>query len=150
MDISIILDGVRFNLRTAVIIETENGYIFEKDTFAKNEIDKYYFVVGGRIISNEKSEDAAKREIEEELGIKIGNIKLKAIMESFFTLENIKFHEICFYYKYKIDGIINLPENYYVFSKEEMKTKNIKPIIINDIINSEDNDIMHIVLNENI
>jgi 8-oxo-dGTP pyrophosphatase MutT (NUDIX family) len=150
MDISIILDGIKFNLRTAVIIETEKGFVFEKNTSAKNEKDRFYFVVGGRIIPNESSEEAAKREIEEELGIKIGNIKIKAIVESFFELENIKYHEICFYYKYKINGIINVPENYYVFSKEEMKTKIIKPIIINDIINSKNNDILHIVLNENV
>jgi 8-oxo-dGTP pyrophosphatase MutT (NUDIX family) len=150
MDISIILDNIRFNLRTAVIIETENGYIFEKDTFAKNEIDKYYFVVGGRIKTNETSEDAARREIKEELGIEIGNINLKAIVENFFIFENIEFHEICFYYKYIINGKIKLPENYFIYSKEEIKTKNIKPKIIYDIINSENNDIMHIKLNENI
>ena len=40
MDISVFLGDVKLNIRTAVIIEMENGYIFEKDEF--------YVIVGGR------------------------------------------------------------------------------------------------------
>jgi 8-oxo-dGTP pyrophosphatase MutT (NUDIX family) len=143
MDISIILEDITLNIRAAVIIDTEKGYVFEKD-----KLDGIYFLVGGRIKTNETSENAAKREIKEELGINIGNIKLKAIMESFFVYDNRKFHEICFYYKYKIRGNINLPENYYVFNKEEIKKKNIQPKIINEIINSENDEIMHLIIND--
>jgi 8-oxo-dGTP pyrophosphatase MutT (NUDIX family) len=143
MDISISLNGIRFNLRTAVLIKTKDGYVFEKD-----DRDRFYWVVGGRIMTNETSEKAAKREIKEELGIDIGKINLRAIVESFFVLDNESFHEICFYYEYKLAEKINLPKNYYTFSKEEMKTKNIQPIIIHDIIKSRNHDIMHIVVNK--
>ena len=143
MDITIPINGIRLNIRTAVIIETENGYIFEKDS-----LDRFYWVTGGRIHINETSEEAAKREIKEELGINVDNIKLKAIVESFFELDNENFHEICFYYEYKINGNINLPENYYCFSKMEMEKLNILPKILIDIINSKNKEIMHIIIKE--
>ena len=143
MDISILLNNTRVNIRTAVLIETEKGYIFEKDG-----LDRFYFVVGGRIKTNETSEEAVKREVKEELGIEIEDIKLKAIVESFFELDNEAFHEIGFYYYHKVNGIINLPENYYIFSKEELKTKNIQPKIIQDIIKIKNKEIKHIILSE--
>jgi 8-oxo-dGTP pyrophosphatase MutT (NUDIX family) len=143
MDISIFLDNIKLNIRSAVIIETEKGYIFEKDRSGG-----FYFVVGGRIKINETSEHAAKREIYEEIGINIENIKIKAIVESFFVDDNKKVHEICFYYKYKINGKINLPENYYVFNEEEIKRENVQPKIIYDIINSKKEAILHLTINE--
>jgi 8-oxo-dGTP pyrophosphatase MutT (NUDIX family) len=143
MDISIFLDNIKLNIRSAVIIETEKGYNFDKD-----RLGGFYYVVGGRIKTNETSENAAKREIYEEIGVNIENIKLKAIVESFFVYDNKNFHEICFYYKYKINGEINLPENYYVFNEEEIKRENIQPKIIYDIINSKNEEILHLIINE--
>jgi 8-oxo-dGTP pyrophosphatase MutT (NUDIX family) len=143
VDISVFMNDVKLNIRSAVIIETENGYIFNQD-----KRDGFYYIIGGRIKINETSEDAAKREVCEEIGIKIGHIKLKAIMESFFVRDDKKFHEICFYYKYKTNETISLPKNFFVLDEEEMKTKEIQPKNIYEIINSKDNDILHIVANE--
>ncbi|GHV14921.1 NUDIX hydrolase [Spirochaetia bacterium] len=143
MDISVLLNDTKLNLRSAVMIKTEKGYIFEKDP-----IEDFYFIVGGRIKINETSEEAAKREIFEELGLTIENIKLKAIVESLFVYDNRKYHEICFYYIYGINGEINLPEEYSIFNIDEIKAKNIQPKIIYDIIKSEDNGIMHLTINE--
>ncbi|GHT92632.1 hypothetical protein FACS1894140_4940 [Spirochaetia bacterium] len=143
MDISVFLDDVKLNIRTAVIIETENGYIFEKDR-------KYgfYVIAGGRIKINESSEDAAKREMYEELGIKIEKIKLKSIVESFFVYDNKKYHEICFYYNYKTNEKINMPDGFFIINKEEMKQKEIQPKILHKIINSENKEILHFIINE--
>jgi 8-oxo-dGTP pyrophosphatase MutT (NUDIX family) len=142
-DITIPINGIRLNIRTALIIETENGYIFEKD-----RLDKFYFILGGRIQINENSIEAVKREAYEELGIEINDIKIKAIVESFFEYDNEKFHEICFYYKGNIIQKINLPQNFYILSMEEMNNVIIKPNILYDIINSKNNDIMHIIINQ--
>jgi ADP-ribose pyrophosphatase YjhB (NUDIX family) len=142
MDISIFINDIILNIRSTVIIETKNGYVFEQDKHG------FYYVVGGRIKINETSEDAAKREIYEEIGIKIKAIKLKAIVESFFEYDNRKYHEICFYYKHKINRKINLAKNYFVFNKDEIKTKDIQPKIIYDIIDSKNKGIIHFVLNE--
>ena len=141
MDITIPINGIRLNIRSAVIIETENGYIFEKDS-----LNRFYWIVGGRMQINENSEKAAIREVYEELGIKIEKIKLKAIVESFFELGNENFHEICFYYKYRLFEKINLPNNFYILSKNEMKTVNIQPKIILDINNSKNDDIIHLII----
>jgi 8-oxo-dGTP pyrophosphatase MutT (NUDIX family) len=75
------LNDVRLNIRSAVIIETENGYISDQD-----RLDGFYYAVGGRIKINETSEEAAKREIYEEIEIMVKDIKLKAIMESFLYM----------------------------------------------------------------
>ena len=147
MDITIPINGIRLNIRTAVIIEIEieieNWYIFEKD-----KRNRFYWVVGGRIKINENSIEAAKREIKEELGIELEKIDLKAIVESFFELDNENFHEICFYYTGKYVDKLELSENFFIFSKDEMEKINIQPKIIYDIINSKNSEIIHLIINE--
>ena len=143
MDITIPINGIRLNIRTAVIIETENGYIFEKD-----KRNRFYWVVSGRIQINENSIEAAKREVKEELGIELEEINLKAIVESFFGLDNENFHELCFYYTGKYVEKLKLSENFYIFSKDEMEKINIQPKIIHDIINSKNSEIIHLIINE--
>jgi hypothetical protein len=144
MDISVFINDIRLNIRSAVIIEAKIGYIFEQD-----QHDGFYYVVGGRIKIDETSEDAAKREIYEEIGIKIKEIKLKAISESFFKYDDSQCHEICFYYEYKIiNKTIKSAKNFFIFNKEEIKTKDIRPKIIYDIIYSKNKGIIHFVINE--
>ena len=143
MDISVFLNEVKLNIRTAVIIETENGYIFEKDRKFG-----FFVIAGGRVRINESSEDAAKREIYEELGIKINELKLKSIVESFFVYDSKNFHEICFYYDYETSEKINIPEGFYILSKEEIKQKIIQPKILHEIINSESREITHYIIYE--
>jgi ADP-ribose pyrophosphatase YjhB (NUDIX family) len=143
MDLRILINNVNLGLRSAVIIETEKGYIFEKEP-----IKEMYFIVGGGIEINESSEDAAKREIYEELGIKIDNISLKAIIERFFTQDDKKYHEIGFYYTCKLEGEINLPNNFFILDFEEMKSKDVKPKIISDIIKDKKKDIIHLIIDK--
>ena len=143
MDISVFINDIKLNIRTAVIVETKLGYIFEKDK-------KYGFFViaGGRIKINESSEKAAKREIYEELGLEIKELKLKSIVESFFVYDEKKYHEICFYYYYKTSEKINMPRGFYIFNKEEIKDKIIQPKILREIISSENKEIVHYVIYE--
>jgi 8-oxo-dGTP pyrophosphatase MutT (NUDIX family) len=142
-DLTIFVNDIKLNIRVAVIIETDAGYIFEKDPKWY-----YYFIVGGRIKINETSSEAAQREIYEELGIELKNFILKAIAENFFEENNIKYQEICFYYRCKINGTMQLPEKYYALTVDEIRKNNIRPIFIYNIISSKDNDIMHIILRE--
>jgi 8-oxo-dGTP pyrophosphatase MutT (NUDIX family) len=142
-DLTIFVNDIKLNIRVAVIIETDKGYIFEKDPKWY-----YYFIVGGRIKINETSLEAAKREIYEELGIELENFTLKAIAENFFEENNIKYQEICFYYWCKINGTLQLPEEYYALNIDEIKNNNIRPIFLYNIISSKDNNIMHIILRE--
>ena len=53
-----------FRYRAAAII-VENGRVL----FAKNELDNYYYSIGGGVHLGEKAEDAVKREVLEETGV---------------------------------------------------------------------------------
>jgi ADP-ribose pyrophosphatase YjhB (NUDIX family) len=62
----------------------------------KNEI--FYRPAGGMIEFQEKAEDALRREIEEETGEEITNIKYLAAVENIFTYEGKPGHEIILVY----------------------------------------------------
>ena len=131
MDLTVKLNETLLNIRTAILIETKNGYIFEKDL--KNS---YFFTTGGRIKTKESSIEAAKREVFEELGIEIHTLEISAIIENFFTENNTDFHEICFYYKTSYFENFVLPENFFIIKPEEFSKYDIRPIIIGDIVKS--------------
>lgn len=101
-----------FRYRAAAII-IENDCIL----FAKNEIDDYYYSVGGGVHLGEKAEDAIRREVLEETGIPYEIERLAYIHENFFvgsgTLERYKCHEIAFYFLMKSRGIQEVKSNSY-------------------------------------
>ena len=53
-----------FRYRAAAII-IEDGHVL----FVKNQVDPYYYSVGGGVHLGEKAEDAVKREVLEETGV---------------------------------------------------------------------------------
>jgi ADP-ribose pyrophosphatase YjhB (NUDIX family) len=101
-----------FRFRAAAII-IEDGCIL----FAKNELDSYYYSIGGGVHLGEKAEDAVKREVFEETGIKYEVDRLAFIHENFFdgsgTLDGLKCHEISFYFLMKSRGSKELDSNSY-------------------------------------
>ena len=142
---NILLDGIKLSLRSAVIIETkEGGYIFEKENHTG-----IYYIVGGGIKINESSYEAAKREVYEELGLNVEKIKLKAIVERIFSNnDNIQYHNIEFFYEYKLSEEITLDKGFYVLDMEMIKNENIKPRIIYEIINSKQENLIHRIMYE--
>ena len=119
MDISIPINKIVFNLRVTIILEADEGFIFEKDKLG------FYFPIGGRIKINENSMNAAIREINEELGIEIKEVKYIGMIENFFSYDNKPYHEIDIVHDAKFHGIIKLPEQFFVFNKDEIMEKNI-------------------------
>jgi ADP-ribose pyrophosphatase YjhB (NUDIX family) len=101
-----------FRYRAAAII-VENGCVL----FAKNELDNYYYSIGGGVNLGEKAEDAVKREVLEETGIEYEVERLAFIHENFFdgtgTLDGLKCHEIAFYFFMKPRGTQELNSNSY-------------------------------------
>lgn len=99
-----------FRYRAAAII-IEDGYIL----FAKNELDSYYYSIGGGVQLGEKAEDAVRREVFEETGIAYEVDRLSFIHENFFegsgTLDGLKCHEITFYFLMKSRGKKELNSN---------------------------------------
>ena len=99
-DLSIIIDGVKFNFRVGLLMKMKKQVLVECNP-------DYDFVVlpGGRVKTLESSEDALIREINEEMKIDLTNYNLEFICidENFFELDNIKYHELYFIYKIEID-----------------------------------------------
>ena len=72
-------DGKWFRYRAAAII-VEEGCIL----FAKNEIDDYFYSIGGAVHMGETAEGAVKREVFEETGVEYDVDHLAIIHENFF------------------------------------------------------------------
>ena len=101
-----------FRYRAGAII-IEDGCVL----FAKNEVDSYYYSVGGGVHLGEKAEDAVKREVFEETGIPYEVDRLAFIHQNFFegsgTLDGLKCHEIAFYFLMKSRGTKELNSKSY-------------------------------------
>ena len=143
-DLSIIIDGVKFNFRVGLLVKKKKQVLVECNP-------DYDFVVlpGGRVKTLESSEDALIREINEEMKIDLTNYNLEfiGIDENFFELDNIKYHELYFIYKIEIDenndnfkdGMINYDSkvNYYKWINIlDLKEVNLLPKSLINIIDS--------------
>lgn len=143
-DLSIIIDGVKFNFRVGLLVKMKKQVLVECN-------QDYDFVVlpGGRVKTLESSEDALIREINEEMKIDLTNYNLEFIGadENFFELDNIKYHELYFIYKIEIDennedfkdGMINYDSkvNYYKWVDIlDLKEVNLLPKCLINIIDS--------------
>ena len=94
-------DKRRFRLRAAAII-IENGCVL----FATNDMEKYYYTIGGGIELGETAEQAVLREVKEETGIDYQIERLAFIQENFFKrddgmLKDLSCHEVTFYFLMK-------------------------------------------------
>ena len=147
-DLSIIIDGVKFNFRVGLLVKMKKQVLVECN-------QDYDFVVlpGGRVKTLESSEDALIREINEEMKIDLTNYNLEFICidENFFELDNIKYHELYFIYKIEIDennedfknGMINYDSkvNYYKWVDIlDLKEVNLLP---KSLININDSNGIH-------
>lgn len=143
-DLSIIIDGVKFNFRVGLLVKMKKQVLVECN-------QDYDFVVlpGGRVKTLESSEDALIREINEEMKIDLTNYNLEfiGIDENFFEFDNIKYHELYFIYKIEIDennedfkdGMINYDSkvNYYKWVDIlDLKEVNLLPKSLINIIDS--------------
>lgn len=107
-----------FRYRAAAII-IEDGCVL----FAKNELDSYYYSIGGGVQLGEMAEDAVKREVLEETGVSYEIDRLAFIHENFFegsgTLDGLKCHEVAFYFLMKSRGTKKLNSNSYSLGVRE-------------------------------
>ncbi len=83
--------------KAIVILEKEGKFLF---TICYEHVQEkvFYIPVGGGIEFGEHSIDAAKREVLEETGEEIENVKLIDTSENIFSFNGIKEHEIVFIY----------------------------------------------------
>ena len=79
-DITLPLEDGIVNLRVGAIIQKDGKILM----VGNKERPEYLFSVGGRIKFGETAEDAVKREVFEETGIKMEVLRLGFIHENFF------------------------------------------------------------------
>lgn len=139
MDLTVQVQDSILNIRVAVLIKTSKGYILEKHK------QGYLFFVGGRVQINESSEDAAKREILEEIGVEVKNIKLSSIIENFFKTQEGQVHEICFVYTAEEINDLQLTGDLGEYGLEELLENDVRPAIMKDLLKSKREGISHLV-----
>ena len=93
-------DGVRFNLRVAGVILAGDHVLLTQIAGAD-----YWFLPGGRVEPGEPTDAALRRELWEELDVHAHVGRLLWVVESFFTLEGRRFHEVGFYYRVTLPGV---------------------------------------------
>ena len=148
-----------FRYRAAAII-VEEGCVL----FAGNEIDDYYYSIGGGVHMGETAEDAVKREVFEETGVQYEVERLAVIHENFFnenmgTLKGMDCHEVSFYFLMKPRGTKELNsdsysqgvrESMYWIPIEDLDKHKAFPTFMKDYLQSEHNGIEHIVTDERV
>jgi ADP-ribose pyrophosphatase YjhB (NUDIX family) len=104
-------------LRVAAIILRNSEILL-----SRREAGKYWALPGGAIEPHEQSGEALEREMQEEIGTKIGISRLVWIVENFFTDEQSKFHEVLFVYlaslKHTPTDAMNIYEQTHLLGKE--------------------------------
>lgn len=86
-------DGTRFNYRSvAIMIDNENILLH------KSGNNPYWSLPGGRVEFNESANDAAIREVMEELNVEISVKRLLWVIENFFSYKETAVHELGFYF----------------------------------------------------
>lgn len=128
MDITLPVSGFILNLRVTVLLEMQNGFIFEQD-----QKENFYFAVGGRIKIGESSLESAKRELYEELKVEVHDLKFSTTLENFFEYDGNTYHEISMVYTASTKHIA-LPKGFRNIPKAELTRYTIKPKCIQAIL----------------
>ncbi|MBP9759448.1 NUDIX domain-containing protein [Candidatus Dojkabacteria bacterium] len=139
-DLTILVADTFLNIRVAILLETPSGFVFEKSK------EGYLFLLGGRVKLNETTQEAASREMYEELKLENIEIEMIAVIENFFRLDNNKkIHEINFIYKSPLPIPIDLSilksdndnDGYCYIREDDFENNNIKPKVIKNLIKNK-------------
>lgn len=139
MDLSINLENSVLYIRVALLIKSKNGYIFEKSPRG------HVFPVGGKIKLHETSIEAAKREIMEELGFEVKNLKFRSVLENFYSQVGQNFHELCFVYETEDIYVEEVGEGFIEISELNIDSLDIRPKVMIDFILGKDNEFSKII-----
>ncbi len=117
-DCGISKDEKWFRYRAAAII-IEDGSVL----MVRNDVDDYYYSIGGGVHMGESAEQAAIREVYEEAGVDYEVDRLAYINESFFhgngSLEGKECHVVEFYFLMKPRGDKKLNSNSVILGVKE-------------------------------
>ena len=94
MDLSVVLNNQKLNIRACAIIIHDNKLLVHN-----NVNESHVALVGGRVKIGESSEQTLKREIMEEMGKEIEILEYVSTIENFFEADDMPYHEIMFVYR---------------------------------------------------
>jgi ADP-ribose pyrophosphatase YjhB (NUDIX family) len=77
-----------------VVFRRDDGCILAAPGFDPVKQQRFYRPLGGEIEFWERAEDAARREIREEVGAEITDVRLLAVAENIFTFLGARGHEL--------------------------------------------------------
>ena len=148
MDLRFLVDGMKLNVRSGIIIIKDNKILLHKNDNKDN-----YCLPGGGVKFLESSEEAIIREIKEEINLDIKVEEFVTTIESIFEKDGIKFHEIYFIYKGSfindidtnkiIKNIEGKPIKYGFVDLDKIDDYYILPVIIKDIIKNKKSHIIN-------
>ena len=98
--------GVRFHYRVAAVC-IHDGYVL----LHRADRDDYWALPGGRCELGESSDETLRREMHEELHVTVTVGRLLWVVENFFTLVGIAYHELALLYA------IDLPADHAYLNK---------------------------------
>ena len=148
MDLRFLVDGMKLNIRTGIMIIKDNKILLHKNDNKDN-----YCLPGGGVKFLESSEEAIIREIKEETGLDIKVDSFVSTIESIFEKDGIKFHEVYFIYKGSfikdidtskiINNIEGKPLKYGFVDLDKIDDYYILPVVIKDIIKNKKDHIIN-------
>ncbi len=154
MDIEIEKQNYRFKYRVS-------GILIKNDRVLCVRINnnKFFCLPGGHVELNEDTIDAIIREFKEETGIDVYVKRLLYVVENFFDSNNVKCHELGFYYLLDTKDNININnftkiewDNTYLEFKwlDINSIANFKPEFLkNNVLNNLPNKLEHIIIKNN-
>ncbi len=149
MDIKIERNDINFVYRVASLILSNGKILVQKST----KFD-HVTLPGGKCAIGESSIEASIREFKEEVGADIKFVKVRAVIENFFDskFDNKKRHEILIINEFVVlddkylnknilENIENKDDNYEYYEWvliNELSNYDLKPIFLQEVINSSD------------
>jgi len=150
-------ENEKFNFRVAAIILNEEG---DKVLIHRKKGNNFWMLPGGRMEMGEDTSTGIQRELKEELEIK-EKVAIKYIIEDFFKLGNITYHELCFYYKVNInlrkyslnfsDEFAGVEGENYIFkwiNINEIDNYDLKPEFLKEKIKNCNENVEHVIIDE--
>ncbi len=148
-DICFSCNNIKFNFRVSCVISSNGKFLLHK-----KKTDSFWNLIGGRVSLGERSIDAVKREILEEIGCNCSIKGLINISENFFEFDDTQYHEILMIFCGELEDEIkdeNIESDIEIkwFSKDEIEKTEIKPEHTKNIlINEKNTTIEWTVVNE--
>ena len=82
----------------AVVVIRRGNQVLASPGYDKVKGQAFYRLPGGGVDFGETSRQAIEREIMEEFGTQLANVRLLEVIENIFTFNQAQGHEICFVY----------------------------------------------------